>query len=339
MISIDGSMGEGGGQVLRTSVALALVTGAPVRIDNIRAGRSKPGVMRQHRTALLAAADVSGSELVGGDVGATSVELRPGRIQAGEYSYQVGTAGSTTLVLQTVLPALLRADGPSTVRIEGGTHNPWSPPFEFLKSSLLPLMRRMGARVELTLDRHGFHPAGGGAITARIEPVQDWFPLELEERGETVSRSARILTANLPHGVGDREAKTIRSRLRWSEDEVRIQPIPHVRGPGNAVICSLESERVTETCCAFGSRGVSAEQVAFDAAAQIRSYMKEGAPVGTHLADQLMIPLALAGTGSYVAGPLSRHALTNLDVIRQFDVPQPIAEDAGERRTRIRIGD
>ncbi len=337
MISIDGSQGEGGGQVLRTAIGLALVTQTPVRIEHIRAGRKKPGVMRQHRTALLAAAEVSGGELLGGEVGDTTAELRPGRVRPGTYVFRVGTAGSTTLVLQTILPALLCADGPSQVRIEGGTHNPWSPPFEFLKESFLPLLRRMGARVDLVLDRHGFAPAGGGSLTAQIEPVGSWEPIELDQRGKTRVRRARILVSNLPDDVARREAKTLRSRLSWSEDEVQIQPVQGARGSGNAVVCTLESEFVTETCCAFGSRGVSAEQVAGAAASQIRRYLKDAAPVGVHLADQLMLPLALAGAGSYVTGPLSRHARTNLTVIGQFDVPHPVFEEIGERRTRVRI--
>jgi RNA 3'-terminal phosphate cyclase (ATP) len=161
MLTIDGSQSEGGGQVLRSSLALSLVTGRPFAIENIRAGRKKPGLLRQHLTAVLAAAEVSAAEVEGAALASRRLLFRPGRVRAGDYAFRVGTAGSATLVLQTVLPALLLAEGESTLTLEGGTHNPMAPPVDFLENAYLPLVNRLGPRVKVQLVRPGFYPAGG----------------------------------------------------------------------------------------------------------------------------------------------------------------------------------
>src|SRR5262245_55571056 len=191
MITIDGSFGEGGGQILRTSLALSLVTGKPFRIENIRAGRKNPGLLRQHLTAVNAAASIGQAEITGASIGSTLLTIAPSKITHGNYHFAVGTAGSSTLVLQTVLPALLIADGPTRLTIEGGTHNPFAPPFDFLARAFLPLLTRMGVNVNANLDRYGFYPAGGGRIEITISPTGKLLPLVLESRGEIRSRQAR----------------------------------------------------------------------------------------------------------------------------------------------------
>ena len=179
ILTIDGSYGEGGGQVLRSSLAMSLVTGRPFVIENIRAGRKKPGLMRQHLTAVNAAVEVSHAEAAGAAIDSARLEFRPGQVTAGKYKFSVGTAGSATLVLQTVLPALLLADGESHLTLEGGTHNPFAPPLDFLTKAYLPLVNRMGPKV--TVDpfyRPGFYPAGGGKFTVHVQPVRnsgDWI--------------------------------------------------------------------------------------------------------------------------------------------------------------------
>src|SRR5579883_1362869 len=188
MIRIDGAYGEGGGQMLRSALSLSLVTGKPFSIENIRAKRERPGLLRQHLTAVLAAAEVGGAEITGANLGSTSLTFSPGRVKAGDYRFAVGTAGSATLVLQTVLPALMLAEGASHVSIEGGTHNTAAPPFDFLDRSFLPLIGRMGPQIRLELDRYGFYPAGGGCIRATIEPTRQLAPLDLQMRGEITSR-------------------------------------------------------------------------------------------------------------------------------------------------------
>src|SRR5436305_3346353 len=191
MLTIDGSEGEGGGQILRTSLALSLVTGQPFRMERIRAKRQKPGLLKQHLTAVEAAKTVGCAEVEGAALSSQTLEFRPGPVTPGNYRFAVGTAGSATLVLQTLLPALLTAAGHSTPTLEGGTHNPMAPPFDFLQKSFMPLIHRMGPSVELKLRRPGFYPAGGGQFHARIEPVKKLSRLDLFDRGSVRCRQAR----------------------------------------------------------------------------------------------------------------------------------------------------
>ena len=196
MISIDGSFGEGGGQILRTALGLSLVTGQPFRIEKIRAGRRNPGLLRQHLTAVKAAAKIGQAEIAGVNIGSTQLTFTPGRVAHGDYQFAVGTAGSATLVLQTILPALLVSgdqDQQTQLTIEGGTHNPFAPPFDFLSQAFLPLLERMGVRVEARLERYGFYPAGGGRIEITIKPAKRLEPIELNERGKILNRRATAL--------------------------------------------------------------------------------------------------------------------------------------------------
>src|SRR5215510_1529252 len=186
MIEIDGASGEGGGQILRSSLSLAICTGQPFRIANIRANREKPGLMRQHLTAVKAAAEVCAGEVDGAELGSRALTFRPGKLAAGDYSFAIGTAGSCTLVLQTVLPPLLLATETSSIRITGGTHNKGSPPVDFLARAFLPLINRMGPKVNLELVRHGFYPRGGGEIRVDIVPSTKLEPITLLERGARV---------------------------------------------------------------------------------------------------------------------------------------------------------
>ena len=319
MLTIDGSQGEGGGQILRTALALSLVTGTPFRIDKIRARRARPGLLRQHLTAVSAAVAVGGAEVEGATLGSPSLVFRPGAVKPGEYRFAIGTAGSTGLVVQTVLPALLTAAAPSTLTLEGGTHNPAAPPFDFLARAFLPLIGRMGPRVDAALDRPGFYPAGGGRCTFRVTPVPRLAPLTLLERGALARRRARALVARLPRQIADRELAVVRSRLGWSGEELEAVVVDGAaRGPGNVLLLELESEHVTELFSGFGQRGVRAEAVAEQAVTEARRYLAAGVPVGPHLADQLLLPLALAGRGAFRTVELSSHSRANLDVIRAF---------------------
>ena len=321
MLIIDGSQGEGGGQVLRTALALALVTGTPFRMERIRAGRPKPGLLRQHLTAVNAAATVGAAAVEGAALGSDTIVFRPGSVKAGTYEFAVGTAGSTSLVLQTVLAPLLTADGPSTLVVQGGTHNPFAPPFEFFARAFLPLLARMGPQVAATLDRPGFYPAGGGQITVRIGPAPTLGPVTLLHRGETTRRRARAVVANLSERIAHRELRIVREKLGWEADELEAVALgaqTGARGPGNALMVEIESEHVTEVFTGFGQVGVSAEAVAERAIQEVRVYLAAQVPVGAYLADQLLIPLALAGGGAFRTLPLSRHSTTNADVIGRF---------------------
>ncbi len=191
VISIDGSHGEGGGQILRTALSLSAVTGKPFAIENIRARRSKPGLMRQHLTAVKAAAAICGAKADGAEVGSTRLRFEPGSLKAGEYAFNIGSAGSTSLVLQTVLPPLALADGASRVTLQGGTHNTGAPPFEFLDRAFLPLIRRIGFNADVELRRFGFYPAGGGEVRVEIQAPSTLEPLVIDERGAALLEKAK----------------------------------------------------------------------------------------------------------------------------------------------------
>src|SRR5437867_3586595 len=323
MITIDGSEGEGGGQILRTSLALSLVTGQPFRMERIRARRQKPGLLRQHLTAVEAAKTVGCAEVKGAEMNSQTLEFRPGPVTPGNYRFAVGTAGSATLVLQTVLPSLLTASGRSTLTLEGGTHNPLAPPFDFLSRSFMPLIHRMGPTVELELRRPGFYPAGGGRFHARIEPVKRLSKIALTERGAILRRRARVWLSKLPAEIAERELTVVRDELRWREDECEVEVVPHPKGPGNALVLEIECEHVTAIFTGFGERGRPAEEVAREAVDAAKVWLNANVPVDEHLADQLLLPMALAGGGSFRTTKPSLHATTNAAIIRRF-LPVPI---------------
>lgn len=322
-IEIDGSEGEGGGQIFRSSLALSMVTGKAVRVRNIRAGRRKPGLLRQHLTALVAARDICRAEVQGAALGSSEVRFEPGPVTPGRYTYAVGTAGSTTLVLQALLPALLVAKGPSELVLEGGTHNPSAPPFDFLAKSLLPALERMGPRVSATLERAGFYPAGGGKIVVQVEPCPILKRIDLAEvGGEPGRRRARVLVANLPGHIGKRELRQLERRTGWPSEDLHLEELSGVAGPGNVVLLEIGSEAATEVISSFGVVGVRAEAVVGRAVQAMQRFLKARVPVGEYLADQLLVPMAMAGEGSMLTLPLSRHSTTQIGLIQRFlDVP------------------
>jgi RNA 3'-terminal phosphate cyclase (ATP) len=316
-ITIDGSQGEGGGQILRTSLSLAAITGRELTIENVRGGRAKPGLLRQHLTGLQAIAEITGGEVEGAELGSRRVVLRPGPVRPGEYRFSIGSAGSASLVLQTVLWPLLVAGAPSTVIVEGGTHNSMAPPSDFLAKTFAPVLARMGARLGLSLPSYGFQPAGGGRIVCEIPACTALRPLELLEAGRLVSTRVRALVSNLPVTTAMHQANSVRRKLELPAEAAESKVVISI-GPGNVDMVELEFEHVTEVVTAFGEKGKAAETAARKVAKEAKRYLAVGAPVGEHLADQLIIPLALAGSGSFRTGPLSLHARTNIDVVRAF---------------------
>ncbi len=340
MITIDGSFGEGGGQILRTAIALSLVTGVPFRIEKIRAGRKNPGLLRQHLTAVTAAAKIGQAEITGADIGSTQLTFAPGRVAHGDYHFAIGTAGSATLVLQTVLPALLISDDPNQqtrLTLEGGTHNPFAPPFDFLAKAFLPILNRMGARIEARLERYGFYPAGGGKLEVTITPAKNLERIELDERGKILRRRATALVAHLPRNIAERELNVIHRKLSWPEDWLGVETPTNSHGPGNVVTLEIESENVTEVFTGFGERGVAAEAVADQAVLAARRYLASDTTAGEHLADQLLLPMALAGGGSFTTVPLSRHTTTNIEIIRRFLDVEINAEQLTNRSWKIEM--
>ncbi len=330
-LTIDGAMGEGGGQVLRTALSLSLVTGRSFRMENIRAKRKKPGLQAQHLAAVAAAAKVGGAELEGARIGSQTLLFFSKQVTPGEYAFSVGTAGSATLVLQTVLPALALAAGPSALVLEGGTHNPLAPSYEFVNRVYLPLLHRLGPMVRAKLDRHGFYPAGGGKMRVSIEPASKLARLDLTERGRVLKCHATALVANLPSHIAERELKVLKRELDLRPQDLRVEEVKSY-GPGNVAFVEVESANVTEVFCGFGEPGLRAEAVAHQLAKEVKRYLAAEVPVGEHLADQLLLPLALAGGGSFVTMPLSSHALTNLEVLKLF-LPllvrtEPVSDEA-----------
>ncbi|HVE43376.1 MAG TPA: RNA 3'-terminal phosphate cyclase [Planctomycetota bacterium] len=337
MLHLDGSAGEGGGQILRTALGLSLVTGTPFTIDRIRAGREKPGLLRQHLTAVRAAQEVGKADVSGAAIGSRVLTFRPGAVNPGTYSFSVGTAGSATLVLQTVLPALLQAKGPSTLSLEGGTHNAWAPPFDFLEKAFLPILSRMGAKVSLKLERRGFYPAGGGRFSASIEPCSRLERLDLLERGKIRATRATAMVAQLPSSIAQRELRVLERALSLDRTRAKTVEDRDSTGPGNVAQVELESEHVTELFTGFGEKRVSAEAVAERLAKDVREYLESGAPVGEYLADQLLIPLALAGAGSFATTPLSSHSTTNIDVIETFLARKFTVDRSSETQHRVSV--
>jgi RNA 3'-terminal phosphate cyclase (ATP) len=315
LIQVDGSLG--GGQVLRSALSLSALTGKPFAIDSIRKQRARPGLMRQHLTAVRAMAQICGAELSGDELGSTRLTFTPGAVRAGTYHFPVGSAGSTCLVLQTVLPPLALASGPSELSFEGGTHNPLAPAYPYLDRVVFPLWERMGVALKRTLVRCGFAPAGGGRFEVCLEPTSRLNPLELFERGPLRRLAAEALVSNLPHHIATRELAVLKQRLNIDDAELHLRT-PNALGHGNALFAWVEHEHVNEMAIEFGAPHVRAEKLAEQAASNLETYLASDAAVGEHLADQLLIPLALAGAGGFRTLPLSDHARSNMDVIRQF---------------------
>jgi len=318
MIVIDGSEGEGGGQVVRNACALSLVTGQPFRITNIRGRREKPGLMRQHLTAIEAACALGGAECEGLELRSSELTFRPGKVTAGDYRFAIGTAGSTGLVLQTVLMPLVLADGPSTLVREGGTHNMMAPPFEFIERVFLPVLNRMGPTATARLVRHGFFPKGGGRIEVEITPAP-LRKIDCMERGPLEACSATALIAALPFEIAERELRMARKLLPdWPEEAFAVRQLPEQVGPGNALLLEARFANVTEIVTGFGKLGVSSEALAKTAAQRMAGYLASRAFAGPYLADQLILPFALAGGGSFTTVKPSQHARTAADIVALF---------------------
>jgi len=316
-IIIDGSLGEGGGQVLRTSISLSAITGTPVRIENIRAGRRKPGLMRQHLTSIKAAAEICGAKTEGLELRSNEISFVPGKIKGGEYRFDIGSAGGTVLVAQTIIPILSHAKTASTATIIGGTHNMWAPTFDYLDRAFLPLYNKMGGRVSAELMKHGFYPAGGGEISVTVEPTQNKHALDLQKRGDKIGANIVAVLANLKRDIANREIKAITHRMDIDKNKSEILHVDGP-GPGNAVTVFMDYENVTEVFIGLGQHGVRAEAIANAVVSEARDYFTSDAAVGPHLADQLLLPMALLKGGSFTTSEITEHTRTNIDIIKRF---------------------
>lgn len=334
MIELDGAHNEAGGQVLRSALALSISTRQPFRITNIRLTRDMPGLLRQHLAAVNAAADICNADVTGAQLGSRELTFKPRLCHAGEYTFDVGT-GSSSLILQTVLPPLLMADAPSVVRVTGNTHVRNAPAFDCLQRAFAPLLERMGARIQVSLIGYGFHPHGGGGIQAEIIP-SPLHGLELHERGARISHFAESYIAGLPSDVAQRELATIGRHLRWSSDQLHVRALPATVSKGNAIAVTLAYQHVTEVFAAFGEPGLRAEAIAQDLAQEVEHYLAHSAPVGPYLADQLLLPLVMCGRGAFTTTNLSAHLRSNASVIEQF-TGRRIVIDPSSKGYRITV--
>jgi len=336
MIEIDGSAGEGGGQVVRTALTLAMSAASPIKIHNIRARRSNPGLRAQHLAAVHAAGAICGARIEGAAIASTVLTFVPGELRPGHYEIDVGTAGSTMLVLQTILPALSRCSAPSQILLRGGTHNPRAPTFEFIQDAYLPLLRRVGYQASVGLERHGFYPRGGGLVRASIEPLRRTGTLELLERGPVQSRIARALISRLPSHIAEREIEVLRSRLGLTEDACGIDTVS-APSAGNTLQMRIDCLNVSTVFCGFGIRGVPAEIVAGRVADEVERYLTAHVALDSHLADQMLVPLALAAGGRFSTLSPSGHTQTNAAVITRFLPVDYETVELGEKRWEVSL--
>jgi RNA 3'-terminal phosphate cyclase (ATP) len=325
MLIVDGSYGEGGGQILRTTLSLAAILQCPVRIEHIRARRSQPGLRPQHLTAVRAMAAICGASLEGDQVGSHTLIFRPGHApRPGRYVFDVsqvagaGSAGSVTLVFQTVLLPLALADGPSHLVLRGGTHVEWSPPFHYLVHVYLPALARMGVYTEVQLTRWGWYPQGGGEMIAEVPGRTQLQPQEFLQRGPLRRLWGLSATSNLPAHIRQRQAERANTRLREAGILAEIQQVEAPSaGPGTCVFLCAEHEHITAGFTAYGRRGLPAERVADMAVEELLDYRVGQGATDPHLADQLVLPFALAG-GALTTVRVTSHLLTNVWVAEQF---------------------
>jgi RNA 3'-terminal phosphate cyclase (ATP) len=319
MIQIDGRLGEGGGQILRTSLSLSVVTGKPFRIVNIRKKRSKPGLRHQHLACVNAAAEIAGAQCKGNALQSLTLEFVPATIRPGKYFFAIPTAGSGMQVIQTVLPMLSFAEATSVVTVRGGTHNPGAPPYEFFRDSFLPLLQQLGFSAEIQLRKHGFYPVGGGEIVATIHPQShSESKLSLIQRGEPDIANGEILLSWLPAAIAERERKVLQQRLGWAAAKIKINEITDSPGPGNVVMIRVRYGECTFLFTAFGQRGKPAEQVAAEACEAFLSFRLSSAALDEHLANQILLYLALKNGGAFTTPSLSSHTKTNIEIIKRF---------------------
>jgi RNA 3'-terminal phosphate cyclase (ATP) len=319
-IELDGSAGEGGGQILRTALALALITGRAFHLRNVRAGRSKPGLQPQHLTSVRAAASVGNAALRGASLNSSDLVFEPGTVCPGAYRFDVRTAGATGLVLHTVyLPLALRGGEPSSLTLIGGTHVRTSPSFHFLDITWRRYMELCGLPVKLRLVRPGFYPRGGGVVEAFIQPVDRPRAVKWFERGpEGVTGFSAV--AGLPSAIARRQARRATYRLEQAGIEALISEEEWEGGPGTVLALEVSGGPAPALFVAIGERGKPAERVADEAAEEAIAFLRAApAPVDVHSADQVVLPLALAdGSSEYRVAMITRHLTTNVATIRRF---------------------
>jgi len=335
-VQLDGSQGEGGGQILRSALSLSVITGRPVQIHNIRAGRKKPGLMRQHLSCVTAAKALSMAAVSGAELGSKVLEFAPSLGAPSpaanaetdsanapqRWEFDIGSAGSSMLVAQTIIPILLHQRQHVTVTIIGGTHNPLAPSADYIRAVFIPMLARMGAQLTLVLERYGFYPAGGGRVLLQIQP-STLLPISLIERGVLQNIHASAVVQGLPPGIADRELGALQQRLKLAPEQLERRVVDGF-GVGNVVQITAQYAHCSAAFWALGEKSRSSEAVAFDAAEQFAAYSQLSAPVDAHLADQLLLPMTLAGGGEFVCTHATPHLHTNAEVLMAFGAAEII---------------
>lgn len=316
LIEIDGS--SLGGQALFAALALSMATGRSFEMTGIRANRDEPGLLRRHLEALNIANQISGATLSGNRIGSQAVRVEPGKVKPGEYRFRLGMAASTGRIFQMIMPALLGAGAPSNVVIEGSTHSNDGPPFEYLEKTYMPVLAMMGAHVAVHLERHGFYPAGGGKMHCSVQPVKELSPIRLDERGPVLKRIIKVISAQISEKVARREQKVLDKKLPWPEECIEIVEVRNTAGPGNALLAEIYSKDMCEVVSSFGTKGTRAQIVSKTLAKRISEYTSSIAPVGVHLAEHLLLPLALAGRGGFRAVAWSKQAKATMAIASHF---------------------
>lgn len=316
MIEINGQ--DGGGQILRSALSLSMITGQGFRMVNIRGQRAKPGLMRQHLTCVKAALEVCGGSASGAEMHSTELVFKPGKVKAGDYVFRIGTAGSTTLLFQTIFPALMLTEGVSSLELHGGTHNPMAPSADFIERAFLPQLRKMGVGVSFECVKYGFAPAGGGCIKAVVHPVIELTSISITERGTSISQSVECVLSNVRREVADKEMATVRSSLDWEAKDFEIKVCDDVDGSGNVIFIEEEFENAVIHVTSHGAKAKSAGKVAGEAVKDYQTFVKSKAALSARLADQLLLPMALSGAGEINTVAITNHIRTNITLIEKF---------------------
>ena len=320
MIQIDGSFGEGGGQILRTALTLSLITGNPFQIVNIRARRKKPGLMAQHLKCVEAATLISSAHVKGDKIGSMHLVFEPGEVVPGEFRIDIGTSGATSLVLHTIYLPLALKKRESALTITGGTHVEWSPCFHFLWLHWAEYLRKIGFQIKLKLERAGFYPQGDGIIKADIFPAQNLKPLNLIDRGGLNKISGISAVANLDFSVAERQRNQTLKRLERLGyfPQISIENMPS-RFKNTMMLLLVEFENGSGCFTALGAIGKRAEKVADEAVDDLIEYLHSSGGVDQYLADQLILPLSLVnGESNYSTSKITNHLVTNADVVKKF---------------------
>lgn len=322
MIEVDGSYGEGGGQLLRMAVALSALTRKEVTVSRIREGRPNPGMAPQHVTALRAVSDLASASVEGLEPGSSRVVFRPGEIRGGVRSFDVGTAGSITLVLQACLPVAFAAKESTRLRVVGGTDVQWSPPLDYFARVFLPLVRRIGGQADLLSHRRGYYPRGGGDVEIAIQPTAAWSPLALSDPGAVERVRGIAHVSNLSADIPKRMAKAALRGLHGVSDakiEERVYSQGDAVGQGGALVLWVERAQALLGATSLAERGKSSDRVGEEAAAMLTAEIRSDATVDVHAADQIVPYLALADRpSSFLVREVSAHLRTMAWLVPKF---------------------